>query len=702
MSEAAARRTGGRPRLVLGLGLGAAIAVVLLLVLLAAPSGWRTQTINNVAPAGPVVTADRGHDACAIAAEIPAEAGRAEFRAPAGAELTARVRVERPGTAARRSAVQTIRAGGDGRLRPLLPRGVTTAAAATVCLEPTAGRTPILGDGGTPSLRLVGAAPQSRLDQLGAMLDRAGRMKGRPLDWFGGWRLLLLAAATIGLALAVAVRVWSRPEGTPLGRRTWAAVAVVALLHAWTWAALTPAFQVPDEASHFQYAAYIADHGDLPSGKVKTGSSYSESHARAEEQLQTAGVAFRGDVRPPWSPAAEQRLDDALRGASRAVPDVETNATGQPPLYYLSVTPAALGGGSALDQLGRMRLLSGLWLVLAALGAIALVRTLAPRPRWAVTAGLAVALFPLLGFLAGGVTPDVAMTALALWLFAAAARCWTVGTRTGTVVPVAVLVVLLGLTKLTALAVLPGALLIVLAALIRDARRAGTLRVLVRPVGTAIAAVAGIALIFALLTVVSDRSLLSGSVGDVTTGAANGRQAGGLMESLSNTWQLFLPRLPFQQDAFAGFPLWNLWINGLVGQFGYLDYSFAEPVRVLVTGVWLLLVALAIAGLLRIRRTDGWSALRWNAAILVGGAVAVVGLLLVIGRVDFTSRTTGGPPFQQARYLLPALPVALLAIPLALRALADRWRPALGVLLVAGSTLWVAGAWAITLVRYHG
>lgn len=669
---------------------------------------WRTQALVNVQVSEVATTLERpGDEACAPLAEIPAAAGRAEFAVRGAANFRGRVLVKREG-ATLTAAVVTSPILSGNIVRIALPRGARSTGPAEVCLESAQRRdVEVLGSAGTPALRLVGSREESRLSQLGAMLQRTDRGKGAPLSVLGGWPVLVLGLGTLALGLVVAVRTWSRSEDRRPSRRMWIAVGLVAVLHATTWAVLVPAFQVPDEASHFQYVAYVADHGELPSGTVAGQPPYSESHLKAEELLQTSAVAFRPDLRPPWSANADDALNRALSGASTGVPNVHTNATSQPPLYYLSILPAALGGGDALDVLGRLRLFSALWLVAAALGAGALVRALAPaRPRWAITVALLVALFPLLGFLGGGVNPDVAMTALALWTFAAAIRCWRDGANRRNLATFALLLALLMLTKLTALAVAPGALLIVAAALVRDWNLGGGgLRDPARSVAAGVVVAVPVFVTYTVLSLLSDRSIIPGVVGGVAAGSGTGAApgAGNLAESLSATWQLFLPRLPFQLDQYPDTPLWTIWADGLLGRFGYLDYGFPEWVRRLGAGVWLLVVVGAIVGMARLVRGAGArDAVRRFGPVLAGGAVAIASLLVVVGRSDYSSRITNGPPFQQARYLLPGLPIALLALPLALRGVGARLTPVLGVVLVGIATAWVMASFGITLARYWG
>lgn len=688
--------------------IGAAIALLVIvagLIALLSPSGWRTELQLPIVADSQVATLNApGELACADVAGIPDAAGRVEFPVNQTGRMAARSAVYRGDDVARGPLERTAVDGGVVRLRlPDDPGG----AAARICIE-SAQTAPIavLGSGTSTGLRLVGSEPQTRLAQVGKMLDRVHVGTAAPLSWLSGWRLAVVAGVLLLGALALIVRGWY--GGGPT-RRTWVAVAVLAVLHAWTWAALVPAFQVPDETVHFHYAGFVADHGRLPKGEKTDGSPLSTSQQVLEHQIGTGLIAFRPNLRPPWTGQADRQIDAALVGVSTATPDVNTNATNQPPLYYLSVAPAALGAPTALDQLARMRLLSGLWMAVAALGAIALVRWLVPaRPRWALTAGLVVALFPLLGFLAGGVNPDVAMTALSFWVFAAAIRCWQAGLSPRRAAGFGVAASLLLLTKLTAMAIVPGALLIVIAAAVRDTRRGEartTLRTLAIGVAVALVPVA----VYAGLSLVSGRPLIPRVVGAVATdatgigGAAASSTTGGFGAMLEAVWQLYLPRLPWQTDAYATFPLWSVWADGLAGRFGYLDYGFGEGTRRIIALGWLLVVAAAVLGFVRLVRGSSLrDVLRRFGPVLLGGAAAVVLLLGVIGVIDYNSRSTNGPPFQQARYLLPGLPVALMAVPLALRAFGRRTRPAVAVVMVGLMVLWVAGALGLTLARYYG
>lgn len=66
--------------------------------------------------------------------------------------------------------------------------------------------------------------------------------------------LLLLARASVGRSLRL-LRRKLRPA---------AAIALIAFVNAGSWALITPAFNAPDEPSHFAYAQYFAETGHAP------------------------------------------------------------------------------------------------------------------------------------------------------------------------------------------------------------------------------------------------------------------------------------------------------------------------------------------------------------------------------------------------------------------------------------------------------
>src|SRR5207253_1732134 len=105
-------------------------------------------------------------------------------------------------------------------------------------------------------------------------------------------------------------------------------------------------------------------------------------------------------------------------------------AASQPPLYYaLETIPYGLGsGGTVLDRLELMRLLSALMGGLTALFAYLFVREALPGAPWAwVVGGLGVALNPLLASMSGVVNPDAMLFAVAAAIFYLLARAFRRG-----------------------------------------------------------------------------------------------------------------------------------------------------------------------------------------------------------------------------------------------------------------------------------
>jgi len=171
-----------------------------------------------------------------------------------------------------------------------------------------------------------------------------------------------------------------------------------------------------------------------------------------------------------------------------------------------------------------------------------------------------------------------------------------------------------------------------------------------------------------------------------------------LKQNLVYAWELYLPRLPFMGPQMGdSFPLWDLWFRGLVGRFGWIDYDFPEWVSWAALPVFTLVVASAVAGLIRL-----WSLWRARWLELVGVYVlAVVGLAAVIAYAGYRYRLDSGAPFEQPRYLLPLLPLWGATVALAARAVGRRWGSAVGGLAVMASIALTVFGQLLTIDRYY-
>jgi 4-amino-4-deoxy-L-arabinose transferase-like glycosyltransferase len=477
------------------------------------------------------------------------------------------------------------------------------------------------------------------------------------------------------------------------------ACALAALLNLLAWSLLTPPFHVPDETAHFAYAQVLAETGSPPVAKRAT--VYSSEESAALERSYFFNVIGQPRSFPASTPSEQRQLDRALAIHRGRVGNGDANvATAQPPLYYaVQDVPYALGsGGSIFTRLALMRVVSCLFGVLTVVFCFAFVRELLPGTPWAAPVGaLVVAFQPMFAFISSGVNPDAMLFAAAAALFWTVARAFRRGLTVGRGAAVGAALVVGALAKLNFLGLMPGVVVALAYLAWRDRRRPG--RALV---GAAVAVgVVALALgAYAVLNVaVWDRPALGlGSIGTLAQPGTGSGQAQSLSGLLSYTWQLYLPRLPGMLDWFpAYFPLRELWLNGLVGRFGWLDYGFAGWVYTWALWVVVAVLIAAAVGVARAR-----AALRRRTIELVAYVLMAAGLLFIIARSGYQARSADQPLFEQARYLFPLLALYAAVVALAARAAGRRWGPALGALLVVGAAGHDIFAGLITLVRYYG
>lgn len=610
----------------------------------------------------------------------------------------------------------------EGPIRIPLERPPSTTVAGEVCLSNEGRhRIAVAGEPADPSVGLVlDGTPQ------GARISLRSRLAGEPTllsladevaerygrgnaSWLGGWTILLIVALVLGSigAAGRAVMV-TRPaqeddEGAPVpasrGLRRipragrWCSLA--ALLGALSWALLTPPFHVPDEVSHLAYVQGVVETGELP--VWRTGEEpYSVQEQRLLATLRFYDVIGNRLDRPPWTAAREA----AVRAIeAEPLPRASTNATtasANPPLYYLLEAPvyAATRSGSLLDQLLPMRMLSALLGSLTVLAVFLFLRELLPRDPWAWTAGgLAVAFQPLFGFITSGVNADALLFLCCALTFLGMARLLRRGLGLRRATGLTLVMAAGVLTKPLFLALVPAGVAALLVAAIRQRPlRAGAGRT---------ARILGLALLAGALPVVAYHVLASElfdrAAGTAAVASATAAVEGhSLRRELSFVWQLFLPRAPFMNDLLPGVPPNDIWLHGFVGQFGWLDYSFARWVTDIAR--WVLFAVLALAAAVLVARRRALRA-RWLEAGCY--VLAVAGVLGAIGTQHYaTTLVPGTPGFTQARYLFPLLALYAAFVGLAVRA-HRRWAPLAVCGVLALVALHQVAALLLTVSRYY-
>lgn len=469
----------------------------------------------------------------------------------------------------------------------------------------------------------------------------------------------------------------------------------VALLNGLAWSLMTPSFHVPDEISHFAYVQYLAETGDAP--RHVTGRQMSDEQQRTLESLRFFGVIGQREHKPIWTDVAQRQVESVVdSGLDRVGDGATSTAVNNPPLFYaIQVVPYKVAsGGTILDQLLLMRLVSVVLSALTVLAIFLFLREVFPASPWTWPVGaLAVAFQPLFAFISTGVNNDSGLYLVSALLFLALARAFRCGLTRRRALAIGAVVGLGLVTKLTFAAFLP-AVLLAFAVLVlreRDDRRSAVRAALLAATVAAVPIVAYLG-----LNELWGRQLYGTLEGGQSLGEFVGR-AGSLREKVSYIWQLYLPRLPFQADLIPGVALRNLWLNGLIGNFGWLDYGFAPLVYDVGFAVAVALVALALVGCIR-----AWRAMAARRAELLVFALAAVGLMLVIGQMGYTAHVGSPYPFEQARYLLPLLPLYAAFVVLAARAGGRGWARPLGVAIVLVLALHGVLAQLLTLERYYG
>lgn len=490
---------------------------------------------------------------------------------------------------------------------------------------------------------------------------------------------------------------WIRKPWGRLGRvpkEAWLC-ALVACLNAICWSFITPPFQVPDETDHYAYVEQLALTGEFPSSKVH--GIYSSDETLTLEGLHTDRVRLQPENRAIFSATEKVALEQDL-AITKTTPVQATGAAGvataEPPLYYvLELIPYELGAdGTVLDRLELMRLLSAAMAGLTALFVFLFLREALPRVRWAWTVGgMAVAVTPMLGFMSGAVTPEALLYAVAGALFFCLARAFHRGLTPRRAALIGGVTVIGLLTKLNFVGFLPG---IALGLVVLVSRLRGPTRMTIyRATGITIVTAIAVAVVASATGVVSHSAFGSpeAAVNSIT-------KHGSLLGRANYVWQFYLPRLPGTPNDFPGiFTTRQIWFNGLVGLYGWLDTTFPN---------WVYDAALLPAGalallLLRTLIADR-TALRNRSGEILTYALMAAGLLILVGSASYTAFPQIAGAYAESRYLLPLLALVGVAPALAARGAGRRWGPIAGVAILLLSMGHDIFGQLQVIARYYG
>jgi 4-amino-4-deoxy-L-arabinose transferase-like glycosyltransferase len=470
----------------------------------------------------------------------------------------------------------------------------------------------------------------------------------------------------------------------------------VALANGIAWGLIIPLFQTPDEPGHVAYLQYVAETGKPPTGQADV-SHFSEEQRNLLSTLRWKQIQRRQHNRVPGTATYRKRLERAVDSAANRVSGGGyTTATNNPPLYYYAAAAVyRLSPWTALaDRVHVLRLFSALLAAVTVLFVFLFLRELLPSTPWAWSVGaLAVAFQPMFGFTSTGVTSDTVLYVASAGIFYMFARAFRRGLTPRRGVAIMLLAAIGLLAKTTMLGLAPGIAFGLLALVLsaEGERRREAIRGAMAAIG-----VVALPLIayMVLNSMVWDRSLWFGTSG---VPVLSGILSGGFLDFASYTWQFYLPRLPFMDSYFVNYPLRNVWFNGFIGDFGWLDYDFPRWVYNWSLALAFVLLALVARQLVSLRNVPRWRL--WELATYV---LLALGLLVLIAGAGYVARLDGAHGYEQPRYLFPLLALYGALIALAARGAGKRYGPAVGVFLVCLAIAHTAAAMLLTLTRYYG
>jgi 4-amino-4-deoxy-L-arabinose transferase-like glycosyltransferase len=514
-----------------------------------------------------------------------------------------------------------------------------------------------------------------------------GLGRSQPGAWVAVLVLVLVLTVSVLAALAVLRGLGARLARVP---RMALMCALIATLNAVCWSFITPAFQVPDEPDHFAYVKQLAETGTLPSSSSE---QLSQEVRGVLAALHYEALRQRPQLRSLATQAEQSHLEATLTATARESGSPAAGvASSQPPLYYaLEALPYSVAGNeNVLDRLQLMRLVSALFAAVTAFFVFMFVRETLPGAPWAwPVGGLSVALSPLLGFMSGAVNPDSLLFAASAATFYCLACAFRRGLSKGHAIALAAAVAVGLLAKLNYIGFVPGIAVGVLLLAVQAVRRGG------RSARVVLALAAGVATCPAVVYVATNSLSRHPALG-VPTGATSFH--GSVLGEANYIWQLYLPRLPGTVNDFPGlFTTRQLWFDGYVGLYGWLDTPFPAWVDDLA------LLPLATIVVLCVRSLYGLRArLRRRGGELAAYAIMAAGLLALIGAASYTAFPATDAEFGQVRYLLPLLAPLGAVLALAARGAGRRLGPAIGALIVIVFLAHDVFSQLQVIARYYG
>ena len=323
-----------------------------------------------------------------------------------------------------------------------------------------------------------------------------------------------------------------------------------------------------------------------------------------------------------------------------------------------------------------MRLLSAVMAAFTALFVFLFLREALPAVPWAWTVGgLGVALAPLLGFMSGVVNPDAMLFAVSAALFFCLARAFQRGLTRRLALATGAVIAVGFMTKLNFIGLAPGALLGLVLLARREARTVGPRAAYYSLLAPALLLALSPAILYALINLASNHPALgfvSSSIDFQTSGQAS------ILHELPYIWQVYLPRLPGSHNYYGEiFTTRQLWFDGLIGLYGWVDTVFPAWVYDIALGF------VVVIGILCVRElASARTGLPRRVAELLTYALMTIGVMVIVAASSYQTASTHPGAFTEPRYLLPMLALWGAVLVLAARGAGRRSGPLAGALIV--------------------
>jgi 4-amino-4-deoxy-L-arabinose transferase-like glycosyltransferase len=474
---------------------------------------------------------------------------------------------------------------------------------------------------------------------------------------------------------------------------------VTAAILSLAWALSVPAFQAPDEGSHFAYAQHLAESGSPPHPASGTGALSTEART-AEQTAQLSSLIGIPGARPAWT-SADTRMWQRQRGQftsqQRRDGSGPNRAGGNPPLYYAyeAIPYRAFLWRDLYTRLLVMRLWTGLLMVLTVAMVWAIAGEVFGADPWRRTLATGVvALQPMLGYIGSTISPDGFLTFIWTAFVLVALRILRRGPTLRRFVTLGVLAAASLLTHGRGLAILPPLIVVLLVAGWRY-----------RPTGREAwqryAGWAAAAMLVAVAPLLAWRVLHQTDPGG---GGLYGGQASfagtafSAKQLLGVTWQFYFHKLPFMEVRIGPpYGYRQVFIETFFGTFGSLEVPYP---------VWVydrLQLAVAI-GLVALLATIVWRAHGvWRnldiVLVLAGLAVSMIGLLHFASYLNLLKDPSD--PIFTGRYLLPLISLFGLAVAWVVGTLPRRVSHLLGAALLGVGVLMSLAGLGLSAARFY-